>query len=99
MELQTNERPIMNTRYTIAIAAASLFAGIAGTAVVMSAHEEPTPVPVTIVRTVEVVNTKDVDAYGAAVEALRNAGGKGEDLLPHLIHLAEVDNAVRLGAR
>lgn len=86
----------MNTRATIAIAAASLFAGIAGTAVVMSAHE---PEPRTITRTVEVevINTDDVTAYGDAVKDLRDASGKGEDLLPHLIHLAEVDNSIRFG--
>ena len=83
----------MNTRATIAIAAASLFAGIAGTALVMSA--QPAPEPVTIVRTVEVVNTDEVDAYGEAVKALRDASGAGDDLLPHLIHLAEVDNSIR----
>ena len=83
----------MNTRHTLAIAAASLFAGIAGTALVMAA--QPTPEPVTIVRTVEVVNTEDVDAYGAAVKALRDASGEGADLLPHLIRLAEVDNSIR----
>ena len=84
----------MNTRTTLAIAAASLFAGIAGTALVMAA--QPTPEPVVTTRTVEVVNTDDVDAYGDAVKALRDASGQGEDLLPHLIHLAEVDNSIRL---
>ncbi len=42
----------MNTRATIAIAAAAMSLGIIGTAVVMAAR--PTPEPVTIVRTVEV---------------------------------------------
>lgn len=35
-------------------------------------------------------------AYGEAVKALRAAGSRGDDLLPHLIRLAEVDNAARL---
>lgn len=84
----------MNTRATLAIAAAAMSLGILGTAVVMSAHISE-PVVHTRTVTVEVVNSDDVDAYGAAVKALRDASGAGEDLLPHLIHLSEVDNSIR----
>ncbi len=89
----------MNTRATIAIAAASLALGIIGTAVVMAAQPAPEPIVHTRTVSVEVINTDDVTAYGEAVKALRDASGAGADLLPHLIHLAEVDNAVRLGTR
>lgn len=37
----------------------------------------------------------DVTAYGEAVKALRDAGERGDDLLPYLIELAEVDNSIR----
>jgi hypothetical protein len=37
----------------------------------------------------------DVTAYGTAVKALRDAGERGDDLLPYLIELAEVDNSIR----
>jgi hypothetical protein len=85
----------MNTRATIAIAAAAMSLGIIGTAVVMAAQPTPEPIVHTRTVTVEVINTDDVDAYGQAVKALRDASGAGEDLLPHLIHLAEVDNSIR----
>lgn len=44
-----------------------------------------------------VPNTDDVTAYGEAVKELRAAGERGDDLLPYLIELAEVDNNIRFG--
>lgn len=85
----------MNTRATTAIAAAAMSLGIIGTAVVMASQPAPEPIVHTRTVEVEVINTDDVTAYGDAVKALRDASGKGEDLLPHLIHLAEVDNSIR----
>ena len=116
----------MNTRTTLAIAAASLALGIGSTLAVVAMQPAPEPAQITPACATEdatgcywdattqgngegvsfytdteghtyyIPDTTDVDAYGAAVKALRDASGQGEDLLPHLIHLAEVDNSIRL---
>lgn len=80
-------------KLTLAILATAALA-IPATALVTAAILPPRVE--TITYTVPVVQADPaVTAYGDAVKALRDAGEAGNDLTPHLIHLAEVDNSIR----
>lgn len=82
------------TTAAIAIAATALVA-VPVTALITASNVPPRVEVVT--HTVPVEDTASVDAYGEAVKELRAAGERGDDLLPYLIELAEVDNNIRFG--